>query len=137
MKVVLIMRPGGGGYSLELVYQKIYAELGKLNIEIVMYQMQSDALVPIDDIKKLRNLNADVYHICGDVSYLAIYLLGRNVILTIHDIGHYFSLKGLKKFAYKILWINLPAYFSRMIFASSEKTQQRLSSVISFSKEKT
>ena len=136
MKVVLIMRPGGGGYSLELVYQKIYAELGKLNIEIVMYQMQSNTLVPIDDIKKLRNLNADVYHICGDVSYLAIYLLGRNVILTIHDIGHYFSLKGLKKFAYKILWINLPAYFSRMIFASSEKTQQRLSSVISFSKEK-
>ncbi|MDB9770287.1 glycosyltransferase family 4 protein [Gammaproteobacteria bacterium] len=136
MKVVLIMRPRGDGYSLELIYQKIYAELGKLNIEIVMYQMQSNALVPIDDIKKLRNLNADIYHICGDVSYVAIYLLGRNVILTIHDIGHYSNLKGLKKFAYKIIWINLPVYFSNMIFAVSEKTQQRLSSVISFSKEK-
>ena len=118
MKIVLVQRPSSSGFSLEAVYGAIHGELNK-KIDIGIFTLNKNNL--LRDLLKLRRMNADLYHITGDVHYLTLLLPKNKSVLTIHDVGRYLrDLKGLKRWIYKMVWITLPIYFSAAIFFSSE-----------------
>jgi len=55
-----------------------------------------------------RLRQGDLNHITGDIHYLAYALDGNKTILTIHDIGRFHYLKGIRRLLYFYLWVLLP-----------------------------
>lgn len=71
-----------------------------------------------------------VYHITGDVHYMAI-ALGKQAILTIHDVGSVTGKGGwMKRWYLKMFWFYLPAIRVKNITVISEFTKQELSKII-------
>lgn len=136
MKVLIILRSSYSGHSIELVYRRICDQLNISGIKASIYTLKSNSFFPLRDIIKLNKTDADIYHISGDVNFIATFLLKKNIILTIHDIGRYLVLSGLKKILYKWYWITLPIFFSKYIFSSSEQTQKRIKMHLSFNQKK-
>lgn len=108
MKLVLIYRNRvEGANSIEELFHTLALELRK-KFEVIEYQMGSRSNL-LRDIFNIRQLNADVYHITGDVHYVACFLPKCKTMLTIHDIHHYnYTMRGFKKFIYKWLYLALP-----------------------------
>lgn len=136
MKVVIVLRRPTNGYSIELVYQKICDQLKIIGISASIYKINSKSFFPLRDIINLSKINADIFHISGDVNYLATFLPTKKVILTIHDVGRYFELSGFKRAIFKLYWIIFPLLFSNLIFTSSKITQSRVQSFLSLTRNK-
>ena len=119
-----------------MVYQKICDHLNIIGISASIYKINSKSFFPIRDIINLSKINADIFHISGDVNYLATFLPTKKVILTIHDVGRYFELIGFKRVIFKLYWIIFPLLFSNLIFTSSKITQSRVQSFLSLTRNK-
>lgn len=92
--------------------------------DVINFQLSGNL---IKDIKELHKLNADVYHITGEVNYLALLLPWNKTFITVHDLGNYlFGLKGFKRQIYKLLWFSVPLRIARGISAISDCTKNEL-----------
>jgi glycosyltransferase involved in cell wall biosynthesis len=67
-----------------------------------------------------------VNHITGDVHYLALSLSKRKTVLTIHDLASLHRLHGLLRFAFRLLWYDLPIKRSAVVTVISHLTKQEL-----------
>ena len=70
-----------------------------------------------------------INHITGDVNYLALGLKGCKNILTVHDLGHYETLKKrsyLQFMVYKFFWYRLPLRYIDVVTVVSQFTKDRL-----------
>jgi glycosyltransferase involved in cell wall biosynthesis len=126
MKVVFIYRQQRQGhYSIEELFRTIASELGK-QIEVVEYVAGSRSKLLLD-AWRLRKLDADIYHVTGDIHYIVNLLPSRKTILTVHDIRHYLDdLTGIKRWLYKWIWLILPIRSARVITVVSRKTSESI-----------
>lgn len=126
MKVALIYRkPGSGGHSIEEIFKTLAGELRR-TVEVVEFDVGRRRNV-IQDALRLRRLRADIYHITGDINYFTFMLPRARTVLTVHDIGHYLSgLRGVKRLAYKWLWLLIPFRAARQITVDSEETRKNV-----------
>ena len=127
MKIVFIYRqPRAGAFSIETLFHTVADELRNRSEEIIEYEVGPRAHL-LADILALRKLDADIYHVTGDVNYLVIFLPWSKTVLTVCDIGHYlFGLTGWKRLLYKWLWLALPMYFSRQLTTISLATRDHM-----------
>jgi glycosyltransferase involved in cell wall biosynthesis len=127
MKIVFIYRhPRPGAFSVENLFNTIATALRAQGEIVIEYEMRPRSRI-LADILVLRQLQADIYHITGDVNYAALLLPKSRTVLTIHDIGHYlFGLKGWRRWLYKWLWFVLPVRCVAVVTAVSEATRQHL-----------
>ena len=127
LKVCLIFRdPRGTGNSIEEIFLDLSNYLTKnseLEIQNFFYNRE---LSLIRNVINLRKLKVDIFHITGDVHWLTPFLVGLNVVNTIHDIGSYKIMSGVKKFAYGLLYVRLPHYFSKELTTLSSFTSADL-----------
>lgn len=66
-------------------------------------------------------------HITGDVHYYSLLsLLGKTVTCTIHDINHFDSLSGIRRYGYFVIWILIPLIFSKRVYTISPHVNQKL-----------
>lgn len=126
MRVVLIYRKRHeGAHSIEELFRTIASELGK-QVEVVEYEMGARSSL-LRDVLQLRKLNADIYHVTGDVNYLVPFLPMKKTVLTVHDIGHYlFGLVGAKRWLYKWLWLVIPMRLAGVVTTISMETRQNI-----------
>jgi glycosyltransferase involved in cell wall biosynthesis len=126
MKVVIIYRKQRpGAYSIEELFHTIAGELGK-QVEVIEYEVGERGGVLLD-AWRLRQLDADIYHVTGDINYLVNLLPSKKTVLTIHDIGHYlFDLSGIKRWLYKWLWLIFPIRSARTVTAVSIETRENI-----------
>lgn len=126
LKVVLIYRKHyAEAYSIEELFHSIAGELGK-HIEIIEYETGTRWDI-LKDAWRLRKLNADIYHVTGDINYFVLLLPKKKTILTVHDIGHYlFDLNGIKRWFYKWLWLMLPIRWAAAVTSVSNKTHENI-----------
>ena len=124
MKVVFIHRQQQpGNYSIEELFRASADELGK-QIEVVEYVAGSRSRM-LMDAWRLRRLDADIYHVTGDIHYIVNLLPGKKTILTIHDVRHYLDdLGGIKRWLYKWIWLILPIRSAGVITAISRETSE-------------
>lgn len=111
-----------GFYSIEELFHTIAGELGK-QVEVIEYETGTrwDTL---RDIWRLRKLNADIYHVTGDIHYFVPLLPHRKTVLTVHDINHYLqNLSGLKRWIYKWLWLLWPIRAAHAVTTISRETK--------------
>lgn len=125
MKVVLIYRRNvPGAFSIETLFHSVATELSSL-IEIIEYEV-GPRKNTLRDAFALRAMKADVYHITGDVSFLALLLPRHKTVVTVHDIGHYrFGLSGLKRWIYKWVWLKLPLRWAAKVTSVSEESRSQ------------
>lgn len=84
----------------------------------------------------LLNIKQKVIHITGDVHYVAIFLFWKKNIITIHDLNHYESLKGIKKLIYGLIWFRLPLKIANKIVAISPYTKYQIQNYFNINEKK-
>jgi glycosyltransferase involved in cell wall biosynthesis len=127
VNIVFVFRQSRpGAFSIENLFHTVSRNLQSQGVSVVLYEAGPPSRL-LSDVLALRRLQADVYHITGDVNYLALLLPASKTILTIHDIGHYLhGLKGWRRILYKWLWLVLPSRQVAQITVVSEATRQHL-----------
>jgi glycosyltransferase involved in cell wall biosynthesis len=126
MKVVLLYRQKRpGGYSIEELFRAVAGELTR-HVEVIEYETHGIWKI-LSDAYAIRNMQADIYHVTGDIHYMALLLPRARTIITIHDLGHLLStLSGVKKWLYKWLWLILPIRSAASVTAISEATRHEI-----------
>lgn len=87
---------------------------------------------PIDLLKNIWSVKADpanIYHITGDVHYMAL-AYRKRAILTVHDVDSAFTGSYIKRMYVRLFWFWLPALFVKKITVISEFTKQQLTAII-------
>ncbi|MCC5841394.1 MAG: glycosyltransferase family 4 protein [Opitutales bacterium] len=111
MHVIQLMRkPQTGYHSFERLFSDIRKAMpAGVSVRLVHSPFHSRGL-----FRRLLNcihaatLRADVIHITGDIHYLAPALVGRRVVLTVHDLAPLLAKSGLSRRVFRFLWYTLP-----------------------------
>lgn len=127
MRVVHIHRQArSGAHSIEELFRALATELRK-RVDVIEYECGPRSAV-LKDARNLRALNADVYHVTGDVQYMVLPLPWQKTVLTVHDLNHLlFGLRGLKREVFKWIWFALPLRTARAVTVISTATQAAIS----------
>lgn len=129
MKVQLIFRDRSReGKSIEGIFRPLM-KYGNDTIELSSWEYNASQSL-LANVISLYRLKADVFHITGDISFLACMIWRRKVILTIHDTGRYKELHGLKKWLYRMIWIEGPVWFASRVIVVSKYTQADLLKIV-------
>ncbi len=114
-------------HSIENVFESIFGYLKFKNILDSKYIYLKGYRAFILDVFKLNFCNEKKIFITGDCNYIIPFLFKKNIILVIHDIGHYtLTLKGVKKYIYGLFWFYLPLKKVSKIICVSNATKINL-----------
>lgn len=135
MKVTYVNRSlTFGGFSFEELFKTI-----KANLKNVEYSDFYDKTHKgfFKNVKALKKIPTDVYHITGGLGYYALFLPTKRTILTVHDTNHYeHDLKGLKKWIFGLLFYRLPIKNVKYVTVVSNHTKKNLISLFNIPEEK-
>jgi glycosyltransferase involved in cell wall biosynthesis len=108
----------------------------KFNTQQIILKLSGGSpKVLFKNIRGFKKNKSKIYHITGDVHYMAL-ATGKMSVLTIHDVGSANQGGFLKKLYIKMFWFWLPSIFIGRITVISEFTMHELSKVIPFAKSK-
>ena len=126
MKLVFVFRKQrSDAFSIEELFRTIARELSK-QIEVIEYEV-GQRIDIVRDVRELRALKADLYHVTGDINYFVPLLPRGRTVLTLHDIGHYLvGLSGIKRHIYKWLWLIWPISTATAVTCVSDETQRNI-----------
>lgn len=121
--ILLVFRdPLRGGTSVEEIYHELIEDLKPtLNISAYYYQ---DNRSPAYNAWSIKKLKPALVHITSDVYFISPLLSGIPSILTIHDIGRYKELSGLKKKVYEWIWLKIPIMLAKKVISVSDFTSR-------------
>lgn len=123
--------------SIEELFVSIINEVSNVNTTTVSMLTKSGGspLVVLQNLISFRKEKSTVYHITGDIHYMAL-VTGQRSVLTIHDVGS--GIKGsiIKRLYIKLFWFWLPALFVKRITVISEFTKNELSKIVPFARHK-
>jgi glycosyltransferase involved in cell wall biosynthesis len=137
-KICFIHRKSSPKYfSIENVFLGVENYFkNKLSVQQFVLKLSGGSpKVLFKNIISLNKSRDAIYHITGDVHYMAL-ATGKRSVLTIHDVGSANQGSFLKKLYIKMFWFWLPAIFIGRITVISEFTKHELSKVIPFAKSK-
>lgn len=126
-KVVFVERRGSHSVSIERLFRQIVRELGDRDFDIEFQNVPyANGLTAIlKNLLFFRPRAADVYHITGDIHYMALRLPGERTLLTIHDLVALHRRSGPRRQLIKKLFFDWPLrkvrYVSTVSQASAEE----------------
>lgn len=131
MTILYLFRSPGTGYSIEQLFDAVRVEAARRGVPTRAVRLPhiSRGLRTIwQNLRFVRKLTADLFHVTGDVHYAALALPASRTILTIHDC---FLLtnnrkRPLRYAVFWLLWYYLPIRRAGVVTAVSEKTRQEL-----------
>ena len=124
--------------SIERVFRDIKVEVAKefkIGFYINRYKTEGIFKRAYDIIGSSLN-QSDINHVTGDVHYLTYFLSKGKTILTIHDIGTYYRLRGLKKKIFWLFWIWLPVKRCSVITTDSRTVKHEILKVVNCESKK-
>lgn len=135
MKVCYIFRQQEKkGTSIEDVFLTINSSIQNEEIETEVYYRNTSFWRSLVELQRLK---ADLYHITGDVYYLALFLPRKKTTFTVHDIGAFKNnAKTLKQYLFALLWFILPIWWVKKITVISDLVKQDLISYFKIKPEK-
>jgi glycosyltransferase involved in cell wall biosynthesis len=115
-------------FSLEKVFAQIARLLPKDKFEASITKVPyGNAFTDIlKNLLFFKKPAADIYHITGQIHYLALILPRKNTVLTIHDTGFLQARGILHGFFIKKLFLDLPVKRLNYITTVSETTKQNI-----------
>lgn len=120
-----------GANSIEMLYNGLVPYMQDLGIKFEVshlpHERYNSLKVIWKNIKYIRTLKGDVFHITGNAHFFILFLPKKKSVLTILDLvmlEHY--PRGLKSFLYKLFWIKLPIIHARKVICISVKTRDEI-----------
>ncbi len=115
-------------FSIEKVFELVIANLPD-DIELVVYKLKNGTNGWWGRIKALfeafRN-RGTINHITGDVTFLALGLPRKGLVITYHDLESLAEYSGWRFKLIKYLWVKLPVQRAEVITVISEHTKQKI-----------
>lgn len=137
MVVTYIFRKTASNYkSIEELFKNVISEIQK-HMTTNTFEVAYSGGTPRALLKNILSLRgqSEVYHITGDVHYMAL-ALKKHTVLTIHDVNSALYGGVLKNLYVKLFWFWLPALCVKRITVISNFTKLELSKIIPFAKHK-
>lgn len=129
MKVCFIYRKSRAGYfSIEKIFRQVSGLL-QTRISVDQQFLPGMRVSPTDILKNLklvRSLTADVFHVTGDIHYAVFGQPGRKTVLTIHDCVFLYDTSGFKRWFLKYLFLKWPVKRCHTITTISEKSRNEI-----------
>jgi glycosyltransferase involved in cell wall biosynthesis len=125
-------------FSIEKVFDLIASQLdAEVSInKVYMPYFTSSIYGIIRNIWFTKKNKTGIFHITGDVHYLALCLPRKRTILTIHDCVFMHQQKGFKRLAFKYLFLKWPVACSNIVTTISESSKQEIVALSGCSPEK-
>ncbi len=140
MKIIhLHRRPQEGYHSIENIYEAVRKELSsEVAIEtVVMPFYCSSHLGKILNMIYVFFLRADVFHVTGDIHYVAMFLPKRKTIISCHSVeGGRPEYEGRAKKMFKWLYFVMPNKHCKFWTAVSDHTKKELLDYLGCSENK-
>ena len=115
-------------FSLEKVFEQVSKLLPveKFETEIVKVPFGNSSIDILKNLLFFKKSDAEIYHITGQIHYLALILPPEKTVLTIHDTGFLQNDRKLSRFIIKKLFLDLPVKRLKFITAVSETTKRSI-----------
>lgn len=128
IKILYVERKFHEYFSLEKVFRQVAESLSSKIFEIEFEQMKylSNVSGIIKNLSTYKPRRADVYHITGHITYIALIMPRRKTILTVPDLLILGARKGLRAYAIKKLFFELPVRRMKYITAISQFTKDEI-----------
>lgn len=122
-----------GGHSIKNVFIPIIREINK-TCYVVEEEMPTNNAGIKDIVQngmsaRRQQKKGFINHITGADHFLLLFLDCKRTIVTVHDIMHYFELRGIKKFIWKLLYIYPLKRAAKVVFISEFAKMQTLKEV--------
>jgi glycosyltransferase involved in cell wall biosynthesis len=126
MEVIQFFRKKSEFFSIERVFGRLEPEMSKIVTvrRLVAPSGGFSLQTVIRNIRAARSVRAEIYHITGDVHYLAFGLPRKQTILTIHDCVFLHQAAGLKRLLLKWLFLSGPVRRCALITTISRSTRE-------------
>ncbi len=122
-------KPFPGSHSIEGLFDILRSEMLDRGFQpevSVAPCFSKGFLGRVRNIAWAAGLNGNLFHITGDVHYLAAGLPPSRTILTIHDLVRLGQLSGIRKWLLNAFWFRMPIARSSRVTVISECTQREL-----------
>lgn len=77
-----------------------------------------------DNLRFVRRLRADIFHVTGDAHYVTLGLPADRTVLTIHDCVFMYQTRGVKRWILQQLLLKWPLRHVRLVTTVSEQTRK-------------
>lgn len=127
-KILYIERKAQGFFSIEKVFRQVARSLRRDQFESEFVQVShgSGLLGIIKNLRTFAAGEADIYHITGDITYMALVLPPEQTVLTIHDLTILRYRSSLRRWILKKLLFDLPVRRSRYVTAISRSVAREI-----------
>ncbi len=126
--ILFVERKPFESVSIERVFDQFEKNITARRFEIERQKLPYGNS-PIDILKNLlffRPKPADIYHITGQVHYIALRLPKHKTVLTIHDLVFLHRRTGIRRYVLKKLFLDLPLRKLNFITAISQATKDEI-----------
>lgn len=125
---VIFRKPHGSGfYSIERSFAALWPywqQTADFHVRKITACAPSRGLWPrLRMAAQMWRLNADIFHVSGDIHFAALFLPGHKTLLTVHDCGFLQHPNPYKRWLLKWLWLRWPVHHCRTIVAVSAATK--------------
>lgn len=125
-------------FSIEKIFSEIRKYLPsdiKPIIHVSPYASQG-LLYRLKNLRAASKLKADIFHITGDIHYIALALKSNKTILTIHDIGFMNHPSKLARWILKYFWLIFPVKKVKWVTVISQATKDHILQYVKVPPEK-
>lgn len=127
-KLIYLFRNTSTFFSIENIFRQVAGELTREQAcQCESITLPSPGFNPgslLKNARFVRKLPADIYHVTGDVHYIALFLPGKKTVLTIHDCVFMYQNRGFKKWVLRKLLLDWPVRHCRLITTVSDRTKK-------------
>ncbi|MFN0277744.1 MAG: glycosyltransferase family 4 protein [Pyrinomonadaceae bacterium] len=137
-KVLFVERKPSASVSIERVFQQVGKDLpgDRFEIEVQKMPFGTGIFGILMNLLFFRPQPADIYHITGQIHYIALRMPKKKTVLTVHDLVFLHRRKGLRRFVLKWLFLKLPLQRLRFVTAISQSTKDEILKFVSTDKAK-
>lgn len=128
-QIIFIERQPTEAVSIE----RVFAQIAK-HLPDELFEIEFQNVLPgyglfgiIKNLLFFRKRPADIYHITGDVHYIALRLPKNKTVLTIHDLIFLHTRSGIHRYFLKKLFLDFPVHAVNNITAISHATKDEIS----------
>ncbi len=143
MTITYLVRSPGTGHSIEELFGTIQQEFdqqpGIRTNRVYLPHISRGWWSIWQNLRFVRTLRSDVFHITGDIHYTALALPGSRTVLTLHDCSTLVkNQRRLLRYAFFwLFWYYLPVRRASVVTTVSGKTRQELISYVGRIAQKT
>lgn len=126
-KIVYIERKPTASVSIERVFRQVARDLSdEFDVEFQQVPYGYGVAAIIKNLLFFRPRPADIYHVTGDVHYVALRLPRNKTVLTVHDLVFLRGRSGFRRWLLKKLFLTAPAKRVAKVTTISGSTQAEL-----------